>query len=297
MSSEYQYTPARRGARQSSTGWIKGVVALAVLGAAAAGFFLWPRDLAAALEKGMAAQKAAKTLVAKGKVTLNMDIGMGEQKMEMPLALAVEQPNKLSMAMGDSKSPFTVKMVCDGKTMYMDMPMLGKVIAMPAPKTLEEMSKSQMSTGMMGGMGGGKGLMPGQLTKDDIAKVVNGLPKDDPWFKTLTAPDGTRAATVETKEGLKLAVWLDPSTGIVYQVAANMNEASMQKAAAKQDPKAAAALPQGMKMNMKLLVTFDQFDLDAKTTADQFKYNTSGKKVVKVKSMDDLKNPAVLLGN
>mgnify|MGYP000928668313 FL=1 len=293
---ELHYTPARRSSRRSSGGWLKGVVALAVVGIAVAGFFLWPVNMAKAIEKGMAAQKAAESMLAQGKMTMTMDIGMGEQKMDMPMNIVVAKPNKVAMSMGDGKGPFSVRMVCDGTNLYMDIPMLGKVIQAPAPKTLEEMSKSQFSSGMMGmGAGGGSGLMPGQMTKEDIASIKSGLPKGSDWYKTLERPDGTRAATITTKDGTTLAAWLDPSTGLVYQVAMDMNGDTMKKAAAKSEPKGAKALGD-LNMKMRILVKFDKLELNGKTTADQFKFSTSGKQVKKVKSLDDLKNPAVLLG-
>lgn len=186
-----------------------------------------PREL---LESVVVAYEGVETYQAEGRtITVTKVMGM-EQKMEMPFKVVYQAPNLMYWEHGQGIQ--ASKTVCDGENVYMQMGMFSRVARAPAPQGMKEL---QRSTGGMGGFGAGAAsavlhpaaLIQGGFSLEDIESVEAGFDQSNEWLASLEQPKGTWAITVAIPHAPPMVLWIDQSTGVLRQVATQMESEDM----------------------------------------------------------------------
>ncbi len=195
--------------------------------------------------------QGATTYYAVGTVIIEGKVAGSEVEQQMPSSLAYEAPNRLASSQGEGTS--ATRTICDGETIYIELPAFGRVIKAPAPESLRAFSNlgPEMGNAAAHTVAAGDrlpdltALIDGSLTRDDVVAVRGGIDSTDAWYASLDTPTGARALTMQLRAGPPVVLWIDPSEYKVRQMAVRISGTdmlSMAQDGAEHDDRTAAML-------------------------------------------------------
>lgn len=175
----------------------------------------------------------ATTYHAIGTVVVEGEVGGSHVEQRMPSSLSYEAPNRVASSQGEGTS--ATRTVCDGETVYIELPAFGRVLKAPAPGSLAGFRNLGPGMGNAASQTIAAGdklpdvtaIIDGSLTADDIASVTGGVDHSDAWLASLEHPEGTRALTIELGAGLPVALWIDSADYTIRQMAVRLTGADL----------------------------------------------------------------------
>lgn len=179
------------------------------------------------------AYHGATTYHAVGTVVVEGEVGGSHVEQRMPSSLSYEAPNRVASSQGEGTS--ATRTICDGATVYIELPAFGRVLRAPAPESLAGFRNLGPGMGNAASQTIAAGdklpdvtaIIDGLLTPDDVVSVTGGVDRGDAWLASLEHPEGTRALTIELGAGLPVALWIDRADYTIRQMAVRLTGADL----------------------------------------------------------------------
>ncbi|MGC9319165.1 MAG: LolA family protein [Armatimonadota bacterium] len=259
--------PARRG--RSPLRIIIPAVVLVAIAAIGGYWWLFMRRPPAEelLEDTIARFANAQHLQAASSMSIEMDMSGQTTKTQATMDMAFSRPNKFYI---ETKAGFgSMKMVCDGDSIYREMPFLSAVIQTPAPDDLGDMPVEGL-TGSSGVPGGStaqfatpdpQSMAMGLFDASTVESVEYGIDEEDEWLASLEKPTGTWALTIVPPDGPPMAVWIDRKGHLVRRFATRIDFGKMMDAT-EQGRQATQYAPTGMRSMFENMVQRVVWDVD-----------------------------------
>lgn len=188
---------------------------------------------ATVLARVFEAYHGATTYYAVGTVVVEGEVGGSNVEQAMPSSLSYEAPNRVASSQGEGTS--ATRTVCDGETVYIELPAFGRVLKAPAPGSLAGFRNLGPGMGNAASQTIAAGdklpdvtaIIDGSLAPDDVLSVKGGVDRSDTWLASIESPERTRALTIELGAGLPVALWIDTADYTIRQMAVRLSGADL----------------------------------------------------------------------
>ena len=188
---------------------------------------------ATVLSRVFDAYHGATTYHAVGTVVVEGEVGGSHVEQRMPSSLSYEAPNRVASSQGEGTN--ATRTICDGETVYIEVPAFERVLKAPAPGNLAGFRNLGPGMGNAASQTIAAGdklpdvtaIIDGSLTPDDVISVTGGVDRGDTWLASLETPEGTRALTIELGAGLPVVLWIDTAEYTIRQMAVRLTGADL----------------------------------------------------------------------
>jgi peroxiredoxin/outer membrane lipoprotein-sorting protein len=250
-----------------------------------------PRKL---LEQVAAAYKHARTYQEEGTFVYEQTMPGLQMRMEMRYKIAYRAPNFLLYDRGPGFA--ATKVVCDGKTAYVAVPMFQRVVKAPAPPDARVLlTRDALRSPFMFAPASADSatFMSGTFDMSKVTSVRAGLVRPSRWLRSLRRPPGTVVVTVETGRAVATVLWIDRRTHMLRQVACDFSSDGVKRAVGEMGAGGESAVQMMgdlfTGMTMRTLLTVRKAVIDKPIPDRTFAYTPpKGTTVTEVKSVAEL---------